>query len=439
MKRTKIFAVLCAMAVMTSATAVSASAMDVIEDPVNLTITAENVGDIFNAGGIYLLAQDGDVTGALVFTTSTEGQYYNFKDSMPGSGFISTPFTIEAGGETGLIFHFGAVDDITPATADGNGLTFDFGENGKVTYECTLSEELTPETFEQYLQQLADLGNTIFSRGVWAVKDADGNVDHYLVCEDATNGHIERADGTGGVPFTMAQHGFDGFITFHLGGPENEVRAAVDAATDTLTVDGKTFTYEFLMDVDPDTFTVDAPTDAVIFEDVDDAADGDVQVISAPVTATATSNAFTISGADIKAECTNNAKPICYVTFNKFGSFELFFDFTLSNGAVKRYTVNSNKTSDYVAYVPMDDMFAKLNIAAGDIDMLTISGTSIADVAKISLNKATATATTVTTSTVRDDATGDENPHTGVELMVIPALAAAGIAGGAFFMKKKHK
>ena len=41
MKSRKFLSVLCAVAIMTSATAVTASAMDVSEDPVNLTITEE--------------------------------------------------------------------------------------------------------------------------------------------------------------------------------------------------------------------------------------------------------------------------------------------------------------------------------------------------------------------------------------------------------------
>ena len=430
MKSRKFLSVLCAVAIMTSATAVTASAMDVSEDPVNLTITEENVGDIFKAGGVYMLAQDGVVKGTLVFTTSTEGQYYDYKDDMIGSDFTATPFTIEAGGETGLIFHFGGVDDVTPAIADGNGLTLDFEENGKVTYECTLSEDLTPESFERYLQQAVDFENTVFSRGVWAIKDADGNVDHYIVCEDATNGHTERADGTGGVPFTMAQHGLDGFITFYIGGPDDEVRVAIDTAASTITLDGKTYTYEFLADVYPDTFTVEPAAEATLVTDKDN----DVKLISTNTAATNTGNAFTLSGADIKAECTSNSKPICYVTFNKFGSFELFFDFKLSSGNTKRYTVLSNRTSDYIAYVPMNDIFTALKIAAGDIESLTISGKSISDVAGISLNRAAATATSIKV----EDA-NDENPHTGVELAIIPVIAAAGIAGGAFFLRKKKK
>ena len=102
--------------------------------------------------------------------------------------------------------------------------------------------------------------DNLFGKGVWSAS-IDGVIDTYFVFYDAENGRTERADGTGGVPFTCEQNGWD--IVFHFGSADDVTNAVFSEGDNTGTFDygdGNTivYTFELVADADADTFEVPA-------------------------------------------------------------------------------------------------------------------------------------------------------------------------------------
>lgn len=99
----------------------------------------------------------------------------------------------------------------------------------------------------------------LFQTGVWSAS-IDGEIDTYFVFYDEENGRTERADGTGGVPFTCEQSGED--IVFHFGSSDDVTYATFseDGVTGTFDYSDKTvvYTFDFLADADAQTFEVPA-------------------------------------------------------------------------------------------------------------------------------------------------------------------------------------
>ncbi len=100
----------------------------------------------------------------------------------------------------------------------------------------------------------------LFQSGVWSAS-IDGEIDTYFVFYDEVNGRTERADGTGGVPFTCEQSGWD--VVFHFGSDDDVTNAVFSEGDNTGTFDygdrTVTYTFELVADADPDTF--EAPAD----------------------------------------------------------------------------------------------------------------------------------------------------------------------------------
>ena len=114
-----------------------------------------------------------------------------------------------------------------------------------INYASADDEDVTPD----YL----------FTKGVWSAS-IDGKIDTYFVFDDESNGHTERADGTGGVPFTCEQSGYT--AVFHFGSPDDVTQAtfSVGDNTGTFKYEDKEVTYSFeaVNGADPATFEVPA-------------------------------------------------------------------------------------------------------------------------------------------------------------------------------------
>ena len=99
----------------------------------------------------------------------------------------------------------------------------------------------------------------LFSKGVWAAS-IDGKIDTYFVFYDEANGRTERADGTGGTPFTCEQSGWN--AVFHFGSADDVTKATFSEGeiTGTFYYSNETvvYSFEYLPDADPDTFEVPA-------------------------------------------------------------------------------------------------------------------------------------------------------------------------------------
>ena len=99
----------------------------------------------------------------------------------------------------------------------------------------------------------------LFSKGVWAAS-IDGKIDTYFVFYDEANGRTERADGTGGTPFTCEQSGWE--AVFHFGSADDVTKATFSEGeiTGTFYYSNETvvYSFEYLPDADPDTFEVPA-------------------------------------------------------------------------------------------------------------------------------------------------------------------------------------
>ncbi len=171
--------------------------------------------------------------------------------------------------------------------------------------------------------------------------------------------------------------------------------------------------------------------------------------IAASAENTAPANAIVISGDDIRSAFnTDGTNTKAYVSFKDLGSYELQFNFKLTSGTVKTYTVLSNRTKDLVAYVPMQDMLDRLKFTAADVTDLTVNGPSLADVTAISLSLASPTKTTTATAAPSSNVTapaastnsGEENPPTGTG-SPLAAFAMASLSGavviGSFRLRRK--
>ena len=101
--------------------------------------------------------------------------------------------------------------------------------------------------------------DALFQKGVWSASIA-GEMDTYFVFYDAENGRTERADGTGGVPFTCEQDGWN--AVFHFGSADDVTNATFSEGDNTGTFDygdrQVVYTFEYLADADPDTFEAPA-------------------------------------------------------------------------------------------------------------------------------------------------------------------------------------
>ena len=101
--------------------------------------------------------------------------------------------------------------------------------------------------------------DNLFTRGVWSAS-IDGKIDTYFIFDDESNGRTERADGTGGVPFTCEQKAYD--VTFHFGSPDDvtEAKFSTGDNTGTFNYGDKEVTYYFeaVSNADPATFEVPA-------------------------------------------------------------------------------------------------------------------------------------------------------------------------------------
>lgn len=99
----------------------------------------------------------------------------------------------------------------------------------------------------------------LFTRGIWSAS-IDGKIDTYFVFDDDASGHTERADGTGGTPFTCEQNGYD--VVFHFGSPDDvtEAKFSTGDNTGTFQYGDQTvvYTFEAVADADPATFEVPA-------------------------------------------------------------------------------------------------------------------------------------------------------------------------------------
>lgn len=98
----------------------------------------------------------------------------------------------------------------------------------------------------------------LFDKGVWSAS-IDGKIDTYFVFDGMTGGHTERADGTGGVPFTCEQSGWE--VVFHFGSPDDVTKATFSEGELTGTFDygDRTVVYTFVPVADADTETFEVP------------------------------------------------------------------------------------------------------------------------------------------------------------------------------------
>lgn len=101
--------------------------------------------------------------------------------------------------------------------------------------------------------------DALFQKGVWSAS-IDGKTEMYFVFYDETSGRTERADGTGGAPFTCEQSGWD--IVFHFGSEDDVTNATFSEGDNTGTFDFGdkqiTYTFEAVDGADADNFEVPA-------------------------------------------------------------------------------------------------------------------------------------------------------------------------------------
>ncbi len=424
MKAKKILSVICVSALVASAMTTCAYAeTDVSEAPAEAVEADMIPGATLFEKGVWSLSKDGEITMYLVFATPAEGQLLN------ADGKSGVPFVCEQNGSD-MVFHLGGADDTTLAECSegDNTITFTYESGETATYTVEYIDGADPETFTVEVPE--ETGSPLFKKGVWSLSK-DGEIAMYLVFTAPSEGGLLNADGKSGVPFACEQNGFD--MVFHLGGADDTTLAECSEGDNTITFtyeNGETATYtvEYIDGADPETFTVDVP------EAVEDGygmvPEELYETDGYNPTGINEDGTFTVNGADIRSVCAESPDAMVYVTFSKLGSFELFFDFTTNSGAVKRYTVLSNRTIDYVAYVPINDMLTALGITADDVQLLTVSGTSVSDVTEVSLDRKVLLA-------VSD---GDDiNPGTGAEL----PIAVAGVFGAAALaslaLRRKNK
>lgn len=201
--------------------------------------------------GVWMGSIDGKADTYFIFTDESNGR----TEKADGTG--GAPFTCEQHG-LDVVFHFGSADDVTNAKFDlGNNTgTFDYGEN-KVTYDFAFVDDADPDNFE--IPEDAEPAGNLFTKGVWSAS-IDGKIDTYFIFEDEANGRTERADGTGGTPFTCEQNGLD--IVFHFGSADDVTKAKFSLGDNTGTFEygdeTVVYTFEAVQDADPDNFEIPA-------------------------------------------------------------------------------------------------------------------------------------------------------------------------------------
>ncbi|MBR6701794.1 MAG: hypothetical protein IKI78_01485, partial [Clostridia bacterium] len=206
----------------------------------------EKQPDLFTKG-VWLGSIDGNADTYFLFNDDKSGR----TERADGTGGV--PFTCEQNG-IDVVFHFGSADDVTNAkfNLDNNTGTFDY--DGKtVTYEFAFVDDADPETFE------IPAAEPLFNKGVWSAS-IDGKIDTYFIFDDESNGRTERADGTGGVPFTCEQNGLD--IVFHFGSADDVTNAKFSLGDNTGTFEyGEetvVYSFESVQGADPDSFEIPA-------------------------------------------------------------------------------------------------------------------------------------------------------------------------------------
>ena len=154
----------------------------------------------------------------------------------------------------------------TDETADLTGTVW-FNSDNTITWTDDQDEQIKDLVFEwlpviseEEADEEVEASAPLFEKGVWSAS-IDGKIDTYFVFYDASNGRTERADGTGGVPFTCEQNGWD--VTFHFGSADDTTYATFSEGDNTGTFDygdGNTvvYTFELVSDADADTFEVPA-------------------------------------------------------------------------------------------------------------------------------------------------------------------------------------
>lgn len=139
-------------------------------------------------------------------------------------------------------------------TTGGTG-TITMQLDGKVIWTDDQDELIKDLVFEWIPVESAS--NNLFQKGVWSAS-IDGKIDTYFVFYDENSGRTERADGTGGTPFTCEQSGWD--IVFHFGSDDDVTKATFNEGDNTGKFEyaDKTvvYTFEFVENADADTFEV---------------------------------------------------------------------------------------------------------------------------------------------------------------------------------------
>ena len=209
-------------------------------------------GNLFQKG-VWSASIDGVIDTYFVFYDEANGR----TERTDGTGGV--PFTCEQSGWD-VVFHFGSADDVTKATfseGDNTG-TFRYGDR-TVVYTFEYVEDADADTFEVPAPE-DDTGTepaNLFQKGVWSAS-IDGKVDTYFVFYDEANGRTERADGTGGVPFTYEQSGWN--VMFHFGSADDVTKATFSESNNTGTFHygdrTVVYTFEYIADADADAFEV---------------------------------------------------------------------------------------------------------------------------------------------------------------------------------------
>ena len=252
MKTTKILAALCASAMVISAMAAQVSADETKAAETTAAAADESTTPAYVfSKGVWLLTSE-----------SGAGTYYIFDDEKGGhterdDGTGGVPFSCEQDGWN-ITFHFGGPDDTTKAVcSEGDAsITFTYEDGTTKTYTVSYMDGTDPDTFTVDESAAA----YTFSKGVWAFTSVSGE-DTYYIFYDENSGHTERADGTGGVPFSCEQDGLN--ITFHFGGPDDTTKAVCSEGDANITFtydDGTTkiYTVSYIDGADPDTFDIDS-------------------------------------------------------------------------------------------------------------------------------------------------------------------------------------
>ena len=252
MKTRKILAALCASFMAITAMAAQVSAEKSAETNTSgASAESSATFNVFEKGVWKFTSETGTVT-YFVFNDATSG-HTELADGLGG-----VPFACEQDGWN-ITFHFGGVDDTSKAVvSEGDAsIAITYADGSTYTYSVEYIDGADPATFSA-----EDYENTfsgVFSKGVWLMT-AEDSVDTYFIFYDETSGVTERADGTGGVPFSCEQDGWN--ILFHFGGADDNTKAVVSEGDASITFtyeNGNTKTYlaTYIDGADPETFDID--------------------------------------------------------------------------------------------------------------------------------------------------------------------------------------